>query len=199
MPNEISALVYFLAKSNFGDNQPDFIKIGRTKTDLPTRQTALQTGNEAKLWEIGVIAFDSEDDASREEKRIHSQFGAFRAEGEWFIATPRLLEFIDDYAVLHTDLFTEEDTPETENTTEEDTTEISFGKQLAEARKSKDMTQVDLANKVGYSRGHIALIEQDRGRPGRDLYRILCELFPDSLEPPTETILGSLFGVEMEN
>ena len=71
MPNENQALVYFFAKSNFGDNQPDFIKIGRTITDLSKRQTTLQTGNEAKIWEIGVIPFDSVDEASRKKNKFN--------------------------------------------------------------------------------------------------------------------------------
>ena len=43
MPNQNQPLVYFFAKSNFGDTQPDFIKIGYT-TDLSGRQANLQTG-----------------------------------------------------------------------------------------------------------------------------------------------------------
>ena len=34
MQNDNQPIVYFFAKSNFGDKQPDFIKIGRTRTDL---------------------------------------------------------------------------------------------------------------------------------------------------------------------
>ena len=194
MPNENQSLVYFFAKSIFGDNQPDFIKIGHTITDLSKRQTTLQTGSESKIWEIGVIPFETEGETRKEEKRIHSQFGAFRAEGEWFIATPRILKFIKNYAVQHTDLFNEKEPPETE-----DPPEISFGEQLAEARESAGMSQEGLAEKVGYSRGHIALIEQDRGRPGKSLYSKLVELFGSSLKPPTETISKNILAVEMED
>ncbi len=87
---------------------------------------------------MGVIPCDTMDEASREESRIHSQFGAFRAEGEWFIATPRILKFIKNYAVQHTDLFTEEDPSENG-----DPPDISFGKQLAGAREAKGWTQGD--------------------------------------------------------
>ncbi|MXV78050.1 GIY-YIG nuclease family protein [Candidatus Poribacteria bacterium] len=87
-------LVYFFAKSNFGDDQVDFIKIGHTSKDLSIRQAALQTGNEADIREIGVIPFETVDEASREEERILSRFGAFRARGEWFYATPRIIQFI---------------------------------------------------------------------------------------------------------
>ncbi len=200
MPNENQPLVYFFAKSNFGDNQPDFIKIGHTITDLSKRQTTLQTGNEAKIWEIGVIPFDSVNEASREEKRIHSQFGAFRAEGEWFIATARILKFIKNNAVQHTDLFTEEEPPEIEEPSEtEEPSENTFGEQLAEARKSANMTQVDLAAKVGYTRSHIALIEQDRGKPGKSLRRKLVEIFGDFSEPTLETRTNNILAVQMED
>lgn len=212
MPNgkkdDLSYLVYFFAKSIFGDKQPDFIKIGRTIADSSKRHTTLkrqktlQTGNEAKIWDMGVIPFDTVDGASREEKRIHSQFGAFRAEGEWFIATPRLLKFIKNHAVQHTDLFTEEEPSEKEKPSEKkDTPEISFGEQLKNARESKDdMSQEKLAEKVGCSRGHIALIEQNRGKPGKSLYRKLVALFGlESLEPSTETKYGNRLTVKMED
>ena len=115
MPNQNQPLVYFFAKSNFGDDQPDFIKIGYTGTNLSLRQAALQTGNEARIWDIGVIPFETEDEAHREEERIHSRFGAFRARGEWFYATPRIIQYIQNYAVQHTDLLTEDESPETED------------------------------------------------------------------------------------
>ena len=160
MQNDNQPIVYFFAKSNFGDKQPDFIKIGRTRIDLLTRQAVLQTGNESPIWDIGVIPFDTEEEARREEKRIHLHFGAFRVHGEWFCATPRLLKFIKSYAIQHTDLFAEQEVTDTKDTSDtEDTVVISFGEQLAKARKSAGFErQEDLAEKVGYSRGHIALI-----------------------------------------
>ena len=36
MPNQNQPLVYFIGKSNFGDDEPDFIKIGST-TELSRR------------------------------------------------------------------------------------------------------------------------------------------------------------------
>ena len=66
MSNRNQPLVYFFAKSNFGDTQPDFIKIGYT-TDLSGRQANLQTGSESRIWEIGVIPFETEDEARGEE------------------------------------------------------------------------------------------------------------------------------------
>ena len=94
----------------------------------------------------------------------------------------------------HTDLFTEEEPPETE-----DPPEISFGEQLAKARKSAGIErQEDLAEKVGCTRGHIALIEQNRGRPGKSLYGKLVELFGEFLEPPTETRSKNILAVEIE-
>ena len=172
MQNESQPIVYFFAKSNFGDKQPDFIKIGRTRTDLLTRQAVLQTGNESPIWDIGVIPFDTEEEARREEKRIHLHFGAFRVHGEWFCATSRLLKFIKSYAIQHTDLFAEQEVTDTKDTSDtEDTVVISFGEQLAKKRDDVKMTQEDLASIVGFTRGHIALIEQNRGKPGKSLHR----------------------------
>ena len=68
MPTHNQPLVYFFAKSNFGDDQSDFVKIGYTSKDLSLRQAALQTGNEAPIREIGVIPFETEDEAREEEE-----------------------------------------------------------------------------------------------------------------------------------
>ena len=194
MPNENQPLVYFFSKSNFGDDQTDFIKIGHTTRDLSKRQAALQTGNEAEIREIGVIPFETVDEASREEERILSRFGAFRARGEWFYATPRILKYIKNNALLHTELLAEHEV--TENVVP---TEISFGEQLAIARNSANMTQNDLASKVGCTRGHIALIEQDRGTPGENIYTKLVELFGEFSEPTAETRSNNLLAVKMED
>ena len=194
MPNENQPLVYFFAKSNFGDDQPDFIKIGYTGRDLLRRQTALQTGNEARIWDIGVIPFDTEDEAHREEERIHFQFGAFRAHGEWFYATPRIIQYIQNYAVQHTDLFTEDESPKTE-----DVSKTSFGEQLANRREAADMTQEQLASKVGCTRGYISLIENNRGTPGESIYTKLVELFGEFSEPTAETRSNNLLAVKMED
>ena len=55
MPNQNQPLVYFFAKSNFGDTNPDFIKIGYTRTELSLRKAALQTGSESEIWPLGVL------------------------------------------------------------------------------------------------------------------------------------------------
>lgn len=49
MANQDQPLVYFFAKSNFGDTNPDFIKIGYTGTELSLRKAALQTGSESLI------------------------------------------------------------------------------------------------------------------------------------------------------
>ncbi len=190
MPNQ--PLVYFLAKSNFGDTQPDFIKIGFS-TDLLNRLTTLQTGNEAPIREIGVIPFETEDEARSEEERIHSYFGAFRAQGEWFYATPRIIQFIQDYAVRHTELLTEDTSPETG-----DSSETSFGEQLKERREEAGMTQEELATRVGCTRGYISFIENNRGTPGQSIYTKLAELFGEFSESITETRQIELFGEFLE-
>ena len=55
MPNQNQPLVYFFAKSNFGDTNPDFIKIGYTRTELSLRKAALQTSSESEIWPLGVL------------------------------------------------------------------------------------------------------------------------------------------------
>ena len=194
MPNQNQPLVYFFAKSNFGDTQPDFIKIGHTRTDLSIRQAALQTGNEAPIWEIGVIPFETVDEAVREEERIHSQFGAFRVRGEWFYATPRIIQYIENYAVLHTELLIE-DSSQTPRT--EDVSATLFGEQLAERRNAINMTQEELATRVGCTRGYISFIENNTGTPGESIYTKLVELLGEFLEPITETKSNNPLGVEM--
>ncbi|RKU33574.1 hypothetical protein C6499_01205 [Candidatus Poribacteria bacterium] len=188
-------LVYFLAKSNFKDTNPDFIKIGYTSTELSRRLISIQTGNEAEIWEIGVLPFDTEDEARREENRIHKHFGGSRARGEWFYATPRLIQYIEEYTVQYTELFIEDVPPtldeeviepDVQSTREEEV--IAFGKWLRECRKKRNMTQTKVAEAVGYSRGAIALIEQDRGIPGQNLREALTALFGDFSDSTTETI-----------
>ena len=194
MPNQNQPLVYFLAKSNFGDDQPDFIKIGYTGTNLSLRQAVLQTGNEAPIWDIGVIPFESADEAREEEERIHFQFGAFRARGEWFYATPRIIQYIQNYAVLYTELLIEDSSqaPRTE-----DVSATLFGEQLAERRNAINMIQEELATRVGCTRGYISFIENNRGTPGQSIYTKLVELFGEFLEPTTETRSKNLLAVEM--
>ena len=111
-----------------------------------------------------------------------------------------MLKFIKNYAVQHTDLFTDEEPIEIEEPPEtEDTSDISFGKQLAKARKSAGFErQEDLAEKVGYSRGYIALIEQDRGKPGKSLHKKLVELFGEFSEP-AEIRSDNILAVQMED
>ena len=194
MPNENQPLVYFFAKSNFGDDQTDFIKIGHTSRDLSIRQAALQTGNEAEIREIGVIPFETVDEASREEERILSRFGAFRARGEWFYATPRIIQFIQDYAVQHTELLSDDKSPEAE-----DSPEISFGKQLAEKRNAVNMTQDELAIRLGCTRGYISFLENNRGMPGESIYNKLIEIFDEFSEPTAEPRSENILAVEMED
>ena len=139
-----------------------------------TRQAVLQTGNEAPIWDIGVIPFETEDEARREEEANTSSSvrGISCSWGEWFYATPRLLKYIKNYAIQHTDLFAEHEVTDTKDTSDtEDTVVISFGEQLAKARKSAGFErQEDLASKVGCTRGYIALIEQNRGNTWRKVY-----------------------------
>ena len=167
MPNQDQPLVYFFGKSNFGDDQTDFIKIGHTRNDLSIRQAALQTGNEARIWEMGVIPFDTVDEATRKEKDIKCRFGAFRARGEWFYATPRIIQYIADYAVRHINL----------SHLDEDSARPLYGEQIKACRESRGMTQADLATRIGCSRGYIAFIERGGGMPGEAIFSALVDLF----------------------
>ncbi len=179
MSDQNQPLVYFFAKSTFGDTNPDFIKIGYTGTELSLRRAALQTGSESEIWAMGVLPFDEEDAARREEKRIHEHFGGFKARGEWFYATPRIIQYIENYAVQYTEpliedvpLPSDEEDIETDVEPTKSEEAIAFGKWLRECRHHSEpnMTQEKVAEIVGYSRGHIALIEQGRGMPGRELH-----------------------------
>ena len=207
MSNQNQSLVYFFAKSTFGDTSPDFIKIGYTGTELSLRKAALQTGCESLIWAIGVLPFEAEDEARREERRIHDHFGGFRARGEWFYATPRIIQYIEDYAVQYTELFIEDVPPTSDKEVMETYVEstkseeaIEFGDWLKECReRSKPkMTQEQVAEIVGYSRGAIAIIEQGRGMPGQELREALIGLFGEPLDSTMETKSGIL-AVRMED
>ena len=208
MPNQNQQpLVYFFVKSNFGDTNPDFIKIGYTGTELSLRKAALQTGCESPIWAMGVLPFEAEDEARREERRIHDHFGGFRARGEWFYATPRIIQYIEDYAVQYTELFIE-DVPSTSDKeviepdlepTKSDEA-IAFGNWLSECRNRNEpnMTQAEVAEMVGYSRGYISFIEQGRGVPGTELHDALIRLFGDPTDSTIE-IKSRILAVQMED
>ena len=200
------SLVYFFAKSNFGDTNPDFIKIGYTGTELSLRKAALQTGCESPIWAMGVLPFETEDEARREERRIHEHFGGFRARGEWFYATPRIIQYIEDYAVQYTDLFIEDVPPtsgkeviesDVEPTKSEEA--IKFGGWLKECReRSKPkMTADDVAKIVGCTAGYIRYIEGGGGMPGRELHDALIRLFGDPSDSTIEA-KSKILAVQME-
>ena len=194
MPNQNQPLVYFFAKSTFGDTNPDFIKIGYTGTELSLRKAALQTGSESLIWTMGVLPFEAEDEARREERQIHDRFGGFRARGEWFYATPRIIQYIEDYAVQYTELFTEdvpltsdEEAIETDIEPTQSDEAITFSRWLRECRTEHNMTQAEVAEMVGCARGYISFIEQGRGVPGRELHDALIRLFGD----PADSIVDN--------
>ena len=60
------------------------------------------------------------------------------------------------------------------------------------------MTQEQVAEIVGYSRGAIAIIEQGRGMPGQELREALIGLFGEPLDSTMETKSGIL-AVRMED
>ena len=184
--NQNQSLVYFFGKSTFGDTNPDFIKIGYTGTELSLRKAALQTGSESPIWAMGVLPFDTEDEARREERRIHEHFGGFRARGEWFYSTPRILQYIEDYAVQYTELFIEDVPPISGEEVIEPDVEppkseeaVAFGAWLKGCRGQKKMSTDDVAKIVGCTAGYIRHIEGGWGMPGRELRAELIRLFGD--------------------
>ena len=123
-----------------------------------------------------------------------SVFGAIsRLRGEWFYATPRIIKYIQNYAVQHTELLTEDVSPETE-----DSSETTFGEQLAERRNAANMTQEELSARVGCTRGYISFLENNRGTPGQSIYTKLVELFGEFSESITEARQIELFGEFLE-
>lgn len=203
--NQNQNLVYFFAKSTFGDTNPDFIKIGYTGTELSLRRAALQTGSESPIWAMGVLPFDTEDEARREEKRIHEHFGGFRAGGEWFYATPRVIQYIEDYAVQYTELFIE-DVP---STSDEEIVEpdeqptkseeaVKFGNWLKECREQNNIKSADVAKIVGCTKGYIRHIENGWGMPGKELRDALIGLFGDPADSTME-IKSKILAVRMED
>ena len=206
MSNQNQPLVYFIGKSNFGDDEPDFIKIGYT-TKLSRRVGNIQTSCESAISVMGVIPFDTEDEAISKERDIHLLFRSFRSYREWFYATSRILQYIEDYAVQYTELFTveapllsDEDVVESDGPPTPDEETVVFGNWLKECREQREprMTQEQVAEKVGYSRGSIALIEQHRGMPGRNLREALTALFGHPSDSTTETIPDNPISVNLD-
>ena len=204
MSNQNQPLIYFFAKSNFGDTSPDFIKIGYTKTELSLRKAALQTGSESEIWAMGVLPFDEEDAARREERRIHEHFGGFRARGEWFYATPRIIQYIEDYAVQYTGLFIEDVPPTSDKEAIETDVEppkseeaVAFGNWLKACRERNKMTPDDVAKSIGCTTGYIRYIEAGFGMPGQNLREALTALFGDFSDYTRETISDNPISVKM--
>ena len=80
----MASWTYFIQS---GDDGP--IKIGFTsKEDPKERLRDLQTGNPAKLHLIATISGDVE-------RELHEQFKHDRISGEWFHASPELVNFIN--------------------------------------------------------------------------------------------------------
>ena len=201
MPNQNQPLIYFIGKSNFGDDEPDFIKIGHT-TDLSRRVGNIQTGCESEISVMGVIPFDTKEEASSKETDIHLLFRAFRSYREWFYATPRIIKYIEKYAVQYTELFTigtSEISDEDVIESDQDEKTVAFGNWLKERREESGLTQVEVAETVDCSRGFIALIEQGRGMPGEAVYVALIALFgdPSDSDSTTETMLDNPMLVKM--
>lgn len=79
-------IVYFLRAG-------EFIKIGKATGSPDSRIAQLKTGCPFPIEVVGTMAggFD-------EERALHRRFAAIRAHGEWFHATPELIDFIAEVA-----------------------------------------------------------------------------------------------------
>lgn len=204
MSNQNQPLVYFIGKSNFGDEEPDFIKIGYT-TELSRRVENIQTNCESEISVMGVIPFDTKEEAISKERDIHLLFRSFRSYREWFYATSRIIQYIEDYAVQYTELFTvgtsplsDEDVIESDGSPIQDEETVAFGNWLKECREESGLTQAEVAEAIGYSRSAIALIEQGRGMPGSNLREALTALFGDLTDSTAETKFNNPLGVMLD-
>ncbi len=77
-------IVYFLRAG-------DFIKIGKATGSPKARIATLQTGCPFPIVAIGYIS-----GGIAEEFALHKRFEKFHAHGEWFHATPQLIEAIEE-------------------------------------------------------------------------------------------------------
>ena len=79
-------MIYFITDGNC-------IKIGYTKNDVRKRLKQLQTSNPNRLFLLGYVEGDKND-----EKMLHKKFSSsiVRINGEWFSPTQDLLDFIND-------------------------------------------------------------------------------------------------------
>ena len=84
------AYVYFVCNPD-----SNAIKIGIAK-NVRRRLTSLQTSSPAELELLGTIKARDEIAARKLEQSLHNKFDRERIRGEWFIAEPRLLQYIKE-------------------------------------------------------------------------------------------------------
>lgn len=87
-PADGRSRVYFLLDRSPGGGM-DHVKIG-TSNDVTSRISNGQTMNPRELVLIGSVLGDRQLEVS-----LHRKFEQLRVRGEWFVATPDLLAFID--------------------------------------------------------------------------------------------------------
>jgi hypothetical protein len=80
-------MLYFIRGKESGN-----IKIGFS-TNPDKRKSNLQTAHYEELEFIGIMSGTLEDEA-----RIHEMFAEFNIRGEWFKATPKILEYVEKNA-----------------------------------------------------------------------------------------------------
>lgn len=92
----MTGFVYFI-KPKFRDGP---IKIG-SSTSLNRRIESLQTSNFEELEVIGAI---ERDDYKSVERELHLRFVQWRVRGEWFAASPELIEHVMNLSGLFSPL-----------------------------------------------------------------------------------------------
>lgn len=88
VPADGCSRVYFL-RDRASDGSADHVKIG-TSTDVTSRVSSGQVMNPRELVLIGSVLGDR-----ALETDLHRKFKNLHVRGEWFVATPELLAFID--------------------------------------------------------------------------------------------------------
>ncbi len=154
---------------------------------------------------MGVLPFEAEDEARREERRIQEHFRGFRARGEWFYATPRIIQYIEDYAVQYKELFIEDvpSTPDTEIVESESPSTrseeaIAFGNWLKNCMTEHQIDDDTLIKNVGCTAGYIRYLKNGWGMPGRELHNALTALFGDPADS-TMKMKSKILAVRMED
>lgn len=160
--------VYFIQAG--GPTGP--IKIGHG--DPQSRRDDCQVGNHLELRIIRVF-----EGGKPEEDALHDRFVDLWIRGEWHNFTRTML---GDVGLVEIAVPSVELPPSPDSICAGDPADAaSIGLRIRELRKSRGMTQAQLATAIGVSRGSIGMIETGHDLPGRDalwrMSRFFCVPF----------------------